>query len=86
MFKQDITNRYMTEDYDGAQLYLDLRISTAGESPALLIYQGHSHHAINDKLESLDVSNELTIEEVDELICKLMDISKKMEAYKNGRE
>ena len=82
--RKDEINRHVFTDYDGTELHLDLR--TDGEIPALLIYQGHEHYAVNEKLETLDVSNELSLEEVDTLICVLMDISEKMEGVKNGRK
>ena len=79
-FKRDVIDRYVATDYDGVQLHLDVR--TDGDEPCLLIYHGHDHYAVNDKIEALDVSSELTIEDVDALICALMDISGKMEVKK----
>ena len=79
-FKRDVIDRYVATDYDGVQLHLDVR--TDGDEPCLLIYHGHDQYALNDKLESLDIKSELTIEDVDALICALMDISGKMEVKK----
>lgn len=79
---KDEIDRYIFTDYDGTQLFLDLRKD--GKEPVVLIYQGHEHYAINEKLEALDTSNAFSLEEVDALICMLMNISEKMEGVKNG--
>lgn len=69
--KKDIKNRYRIEtDGDDTQLFLDIDKGFSGTY--LGIYQGHKSSLINDKLESLDCTNWLTADDVDELIDLLM--------------
>lgn len=76
--RKDEMGRYILDQSDDdTLLYLD--VDTSGKRVYLGIYQGHKHQAVNDRLESLDASNFLLLEEVAELIKTLMDIHTEME-------
>ena len=73
--KRDNLERYVLEDEDGAELYLE--VDEKGKY--LSIYQGHTEPNINDRLESLEVTNFLTLENVDTLIWALISCAEEME-------
>ena len=63
--KDSLGHRTLTDSFDDFQLHFYIKNSL------LHIYPGHTHQAVNDRIESLDLSLILGIDELEVLIGAL---------------
>lgn len=71
--EKDSLGRYvLTDSFRDFQLHFDQ------EKADVLIYPGHTHPAVNDRLESLELALQLDIDELETLIGTLIYLSIEM--------
>ena len=65
--KSDLTNRYVvTDEFEDVKLHVDIRNETVE------LYLGHTHPAVNDRLEALEASIMFDGDTLDDLIGLLI--------------
>ncbi|MGP6139607.1 hypothetical protein [Jeotgalibaca sp. A127] len=78
--KDSLGHRTLTDSFDDFQFHF------YNDKSDLIIYPGHKHQAVNDRIESLDLSMKLDIDELDTLIGTLIYLNTEMRGERRKAE